>query len=305
MQLIWQQRGQLKVVDFTQRGPQLALVVLIALLAAALLSLGSTAARLDAGMVKTEQLALAEQRYQRAEAQLASQKDQVRAFAARLSRMQAHIIRLDALGRQLTSMADLDPADFAFEQPPAQGGRAPASEYSSPELVELGETVAAVASTIENRRLAIERLAELLLNRQLQAQVRPDGHPVTSGYISSYFGKRTDPFTGHSMTHKGIDYAGPPGTKVVAVADGVVSESKYFGGFGNFVEITHGQGFVTRYAHNQKNLVQAGQRVQRGQPVALLGSTGRATGPNLHFEVLRSGEVVDPMNFIESDARDQ
>lgn len=305
MQFVWQQRGQLKVVDFTQRGPRLAFAALVGLLAAMLLAIGATSARFNAGLVEAEELASAQERYEAAEQQLASQQEQVRAFAARLSRMQAHIIRLDALGHQLTSMADLDPADFAFEKPPAQGGRAPIRAQASPELLELGESVAEVASTIESRRLAIERLAELLLNRQLEAQVRPDGHPVSSGYISSFFGKRTDPFTGHSMIHKGIDYAGRPGTRIVAVADGVVSESKYFGGFGNFVEITHGQGFVTRYAHNQRNLVQAGQRVQRGQPVALLGSTGRATGPNLHFEVLHNGRVVDPMNFIDQDSAEQ
>lgn len=222
------------------------------------------------------------------------------AYAARLSRMQAHIVRLDAMGRQLTSMAGLDPSDFAFDQPPPLGGRSPQSRDPAVRLGALGVAVEATDQALQERELDIDRLADLLLNRQLAAQVRPDGHPVLSGYISSLYGRRTDPFTGASMRHKGVDYAGRLGSEIVAVADGVVVESRYYGGFGNFVEINHGQGYVTRYAHNQENLVQPGERVSRGQSIALLGATGRATGPNLHFEVLREGRAVDPMEFIEA-----
>ncbi len=300
MQLIWQRRGQLQVLDLGQRPTQVVVGAGVLVLLFSLLFVSSVAIRSSAELVPLSQLEDARQELANREARFAAQERRLGAYAARLSRMQAHIIRLDAMGRQLTSMAGLDPTDFAFDQEPPLGGRSPQTSETEFELAELGSDVAAVADALEARELQIDRLADLLLNRQLAAQVRPDGHPVQSGYISSLFGRRTDPFTGSSMRHKGVDYAGPLGSKIVAVADGVVAQSRYFGGFGNFVEINHGQGYVTRYAHNQENLVQPGERVSRGQPIALLGSTGRATGPNLHFEVLREGRVVNPMEFIEA-----
>jgi murein DD-endopeptidase MepM/ murein hydrolase activator NlpD len=141
-------------------------------------------------------------------------------------------------------------------------------------------------------------LEGLLLNRNLDAKVHPQGRPVKSGWMSSYFGRRTDPFTGKTANHKGVDFAGKAGSDVIAVAAGVVSYSGSRSGYGNMVEINHGNGYVTRYAHNQKNLVAPGDQVQPGQTIALIGSTGRATGPNLHFEVLLRGMRVDPVKYI-------
>lgn len=303
VQLVWQQGGSLKVLDFGRRNTRVVLAMALAVAAGLLLAFGAGTAQLDSGRVEVARLAEAQQRFMDAEARLAEQEDRVRAYAARLSRMQAHIIRLDALGRQLTDMAGLDPSDFSFDRPPPQGGRAPLKSDLTPALDSLGNSLGSLSRTIQARDTEISQLAQLLLNRQLAQQVRPDGHPVLSGYISSFFGRRTDPFTGHAMVHKGVDYAGREGSAIVAVADGVVAVSRYFGGFGNFVEINHGQGYVTRYAHNQKNVVRVGDRVERGQTIALLGSTGRATGPNLHFEVLRDGKVVDPMAFISDGPR--
>lgn len=300
MQLIWQRHGQLKVLDLGQRPTQIVVGAGMLALLLCMLVLASVAIRSNAGLVPLSELEDARQKIANGEARLAAQERRLGAYSARLSRMQAHIIRLDAMGRQLTSMAGLDPTDFAFDQEPPLGGRSPQPSGTELRLAELGADVDAVADALDSRERQIDQLADLLLNRQLAAQVRPDGHPVRSGYISSLFGRRTDPFTGSSMRHKGVDYAGPLGSPIVAVADGVVAQSRYYGGFGNFVEINHGQGYVTRYAHNQENLVQPGERVSRGQSIALLGATGRATGPNLHFEVLREGRVVNPMEFIEA-----
>ena len=119
-----------------------------------------------------------------------------------------------------------------------------------------------------------------------------------SGYVSSSFGNRTDPFTGRAAFHKGIDFAGRAGTEVMAVASGVVIWSGDRYGYGEMVEINHGNGYVTRYAHNSENLVVVGDTVKRGEVIASMGNTGRATGPNLHFEVLRNGRVVDPLTYI-------
>jgi murein DD-endopeptidase MepM/ murein hydrolase activator NlpD len=120
--------------------------------------------------------------------------------------------------------------------------------------------------------------------------------------MSSYFGRRTDPFTGKPANHRGVDFAGKQGDEILAVADGVVTWSSERYGFGMLVEINHGNGYTTRYAHNDKNLVEIGQEVKKGETVALMGETGRATGPNLHFEVLKNGQRVNPVTFIRRDA---
>lgn len=298
MQLVWQHNGTLRVLDFRGTNARLAFAALLLFVAAVLLWLGFAASHASGSLTQVSKLTEAQQRYQIAESKLAEQQTRLEAYVAGLSMIQAHIIRLDALGRQLTDMAGLDPADFSFDSPPYQGGRAPALLSGNPDFDSLDAELKNVSRSVGARNLEISQLATLLLNRQLTEQVRPEGHPVLSGYISSYFGRRSDPISGHSMLHKGVDYAGRRGSEIVAVAEGVVTQSRFYGGFGNFVEINHGQGFVTRYAHNQENLVAAGERVTRGQVIALLGSTGRATGPNLHFEVLRNGSVVDPMAFI-------
>src|SRR5690606_31594909 len=141
-------------------------------------------------------------------------------------------------------------------------------------------------------------LESLISTRNLNKQIVPGGRPVMQGWISSYFGKRADPFTGRTACHTGVDFAAPPGSQVVAVASGVVTYSKLRFGYAKPVEIMDGNGYVTRYAHNADLLVEVGDRVQKCDPIALMGSTGRSTGPHLHFEVLRQGRPVDPMSFV-------
>ena len=144
-------------------------------------------------------------------------------------------------------------------------------------------------------------LENMILTRELNKQVYPEGRPVQDGWISSYFGRRADPFTGYSAVHKGLDFAGPEGTKVSTVAAGLVTFAGERSGFGQMVEINHGNGLATRYCHNEKVLVKQGDMVRKGQEVALMGSTGRSTGPHLHFEVLKNGAQVDPLRFIGED----
>jgi murein DD-endopeptidase MepM/ murein hydrolase activator NlpD len=155
-----------------------------------------------------------------------------------------------------------------------------------------------LGSQLDDRELKLNVLEDFLLNRKLRGEVHPEGRPVTSGYISSHFGNRTDPFTGRAAFHKGVDFAGREGAEVVAVASGVVIWSGDRYGYGQMVEINHGNGYVTRYAHNAENLVAVGDTVKRGETVAVMGSTGRATGPNLHFEVLHNGRVVNPLSYV-------
>jgi murein DD-endopeptidase MepM/ murein hydrolase activator NlpD len=126
----------------------------------------------------------------------------------------------------------------------------------------------------------------------------PSGSPVKNGWVSSGYGKRTDPFTGKKEFHKGVDFAGKAGSEVLSVGDGIVSWVGERTGYGNLVEITHGNGYVTRYGHNKKLLVAVGDTVKKGQQIAVLGSTGRSTGPHVHLEVVHNDQQVNPSKYI-------
>jgi len=225
-------------------------------------------------------------------------QERLDALAGRVGQMNAHVIRLDALGRRLTEMAKLDKGEFNFDDPPAIGGPEALVEgaiVASPEITSMLDDL---GLQIKDRERQLTVLESLISTRNLSQQIVPNGRPVTQGWISSYFGKRTDPFNGRTAFHRGLDFAGPAGSQVMSVASGVVTYTKERFGYGKTVEINHGNGYVTRYAHNQKVLVSVGDTVQKGQPIALIGSTGRSTGPHLHFEVLKQGRAVDPMTFV-------
>ena len=224
----------------------------------------------------------------------------VDALALRLGQMNAHVVRLDALGLRLTQMAGLDDGEFDFTSPPALGG--PEELVADVEQLDLRGVLSSLdglALQLEDRTRQLDVLEDFMLNRKLADAVRPIGRPVASAYISSRFGHRTDPFTGRRAFHQGIDFAGREGSDVLAVGSGVVIWSGPRQGYGELVEVNHGNGYVTRYAHNSSNLVSVGDTVTRGQVIARLGDTGRATGPNLHFEVLRNGAQVDPMTYVD------
>jgi len=230
-------------------------------------------------------------------------EDTLDALAIRIGQMNARVIRLDALGRRLTEMADLEDGEFDFDSEPAIGGPEEesyvAGSGADPDLM---SAMAELDSQLSNREAQLGVLEGVLLDKNLSERVYPQGRPVRSGWMSSYFGRRTDPFTGKPANHRGVDFAGKGGDEIIAVADGVVTWSSERYGFGNLVEINHGNGYATRYAHNEENLVVVGEEVRKGQTVALMGETGRATGPNLHFEVLRNGQRVNPVTFIRREA---
>src|SRR5690606_31429816 len=217
----------------------------------------------------------------------------------RLGQMNAHVVRLDALGARLTQMAGLDDGEFDFTSTPALGGpELLLAEADQLDLRGILSSLDGLSLQLQDRSRQLDVLEDFLLNRKLADEVRPVGRPAPSGYISSRFGQRTDPFTRRRAYHRGIDFAGREGSEVMAVASGVVIWSGPRQGYGELVEINHGNGYVTRYAHNSSNLVSVGDTVKRGQVIARLGDTGRATGPNLHFEVLRNGRPVDPMSYV-------
>ena len=234
--------------------------------------------------------------------QLADLKQQLQlrvdAMAMRLGAMNAHVIRLDALGRRLTEMADIDSREFNFDVAPPSGGPENDGEGVSAGIPDLTQMLAQLEQRVNLRDSQLAALENVILAQELKEDIHPEGRPVARGFISSYFGERADPFDGREAFHKGVDFAGAMGDKVVAVAEGVVTWAGERSGFGKLVEISHGDGYVTRYAHNQRTLVAVGQMVKRGESVALMGSTGRSTGPHVHFEVLRNGRQVNPLSFI-------
>ena len=225
-------------------------------------------------------------------------EDRLDAMSLRIAALNARIIRLDALGRRLTAMADIDGGEFDFAADPGMGGPEEPLAAGSVEVQELVAAIQALNRDLEDREAQLGVLERVLMQQNLKQRVYPRGRPVRSGWISSYFGKRTDPFTGKPANHTGIDFAGQYGDPIVAVADGVVTWSGDRYGYGIMVEINHGNGYATRYAHNSENLVAVGAEVRQGQAIARMGETGRATGPNLHFEVVRDGRRVNPINFI-------
>jgi len=222
----------------------------------------------------------------------------VDAVAMRIGQMNAHVIRLDALGKRLTQMANIDKREFDFESQPAIGGPEGSDIGASMQAPDLSALLNGLEQKISSRDAQLAALENALLSKKLDEQIRPDGRPVREGHISSYFGERQDPFNGHQAFHKGIDFASAQGADVVAVAAGVVTFAGEKAGYGNLVEVSHGNGLVTRYGHNASIAVGVGRTVSRGDTLAHVGSTGRSTGPHVHFEVLKNGRQIDPLSFI-------
>ena len=227
-------------------------------------------------------------------------QDRIDALSLRIGQVNAHIIRIDALGKRLAQMANISSREFNFETEPAVGGpeESDASGGSAAQIPDLTQMLDSVERRLDTRDAQLLALENAILSRRLHDAIQPDGRPVIEGFISSYYGERQDPFTGHEAQHRGMDFAGEAGSKVVAVAAGIVTWSGQRAGFGHLIEINHGNGYVTRYAHNQRGLVNVGETVTRGEAVALMGSTGRSTGPHVHFEVLKNGQQVNPLTFI-------
>ena len=226
-------------------------------------------------------------------------QDKVDALAMRIGAIDANVIRLNALGKQLTQMANINSREFDFDHDPPQGGSDSDGVGRGAQVADVSAMIDSLSQQIDSRSAQFTSLENVILGRQLSAQVKPTGRPVREGYISSYFGERMDPFNGEEAMHKGVDFATDAGTDVLAVASGIVTWAGPREGYGNLVEINHGNGYSTRYAHNARTAVKVGDVVQRGQAIAVVGSTGRSTGPHVHFEVLKDGRQINPMTFIE------
>lgn len=242
---------------------------------------------------------LSAQRADLAAVQRESQRD-TNALAVKLGQLEAQSLRLGALGERLARAGKLDGGEFDFDTNPAVGGPELAMQQATPLPQGLGSSLDALRLRFDAQQTQLNLLERLLLDRKVDAAAKPSGMPVANGFIGSYFGPRTDPFTGGYEFHTGLDIDAPAGTPIHSVARGIVSFAGVRTGYGNVVEIDHGNGYRTRYAHAEKLLVHVGEPVRAGQAVALVGSTGRSTGPHVHFEVWYQGKVINPLAFVEN-----
>jgi len=220
------------------------------------------------------------------------------ALTLRIGRMQAQMLRLNALGTQLVAQASLDKDEFDFNSLPALGGPEDVTGLESIELPDFLLMLDELSVEMDDRGQKLSVLDTLLMDRSLHDRIMPSVSPVKNGWVSSGYGKRTDPFTGKKELHKGVDLAGKEGSGVLSVGDGIVTWAGERTGYGNLVEVTHGNGYVTLYGHNKKLLVAVGDTVKKGQQIAVLGSTGRSTGPHVHFEVVHNGQQVNPSKYL-------
>ena len=224
-------------------------------------------------------------------------RDNVSKMAKMVGEMQARLMRLDALGERVSKLAGIRPEEFAFREIPGMGGPEPISSRPLT-LAELQIQAHAVAKGVDVRTDYMNVVESELLANAARVALLPRDAPLVEGFVGSGFGMRTDPFTGEMTMHTGVDFAAPVGTPIFAAAGGVVEAADRHPEYGNLVRIDHGNGLSTWYAHTSRFLVKAGDIVRKGQQIALVGATGRATGPHLHFEVRVNGTPQNPLKYL-------
>ncbi|MDQ6646088.1 MAG: M23 family metallopeptidase [Pseudomonadota bacterium] len=294
-----------KTLDLANRRLQvkLALMVSVAVLGCVGVGAALTSVIASPGQRTLSEIQGLRQQIKQQDAQLGTVRQDAQrsldALAVKLGQLQAESTRLNALGERLTEVGKIDDSEFNFGQPPAVGGveDVSGSAYALPAALE--RSIDHLGAQFDRQQAQLSALQSMLLDAKIESNLKPTGMPVP-GYISSYFGVRADPFDGRSARHTGIDIATPRGTPVHAVAEGMVTFAGIRRGYGNVVEIDHGNGYMTRYAHNSKLDVHPGQHVQVGSVIANAGSTGRSTGPHVHFEVWYHGRVINPLAFVRN-----
>ncbi len=255
-----------------------------------------SAAPTDQALVQLWQERIAEQRDELERLRQRSAAES-QAVGRQLAAMQARLMRMEALGARVTEVAKLDEGEFSFDEPAPVGG--PTAQRESPlGWSDLHASLQSLGAQLRARESELEVLESLLRNREYHQGTEVAGRPVTWGWMSSSFGKRVDPFSGQMAWHAGVDFAGREGSDVVAVASGVVTFAGKRHGYGLMVEINHGDGYVTRYGHHDSQAVTTGEIVKKGQAIGTMGSSGRSTGPHVHFEVLKHGRHVDPKAYV-------
>jgi murein DD-endopeptidase MepM/ murein hydrolase activator NlpD len=231
-------------------------------------------------------------------------RENLDAMAQKVGEMQAKLIKLEAIGERVSTAVGVKPEELkpiTTKPGAAAGGQGgpfvPFVASSTSSLQQLDGIVSALDIEADQRTDLFTLLESRLLESRLAALMIPNSKPVDVA-VGSGFGFRSDPFTGRAALHTGLDFPTETGTPVHAAAGGVVLSSQFHPEYGNLVELDHGNGLVTRYAHNSRVLVKAGDLVKRGQVISEVGTTGRSTGAHLHFEVLVDGVPQDPAKFL-------
>jgi len=286
------QVSRLGIVSFV------GLSVVLGSLAVVALSFGYSQKALETQLVQSWQAEVSAQQARVVAFERTSQAHSA-AVGRQLASMQARLLRMEAIGAQIADAADLRGDEFDFSALPAQGGPVQ-GEQRSLDWIDLDLEIAQLSGLLKRRELELGILEQVLSNQEITAGVKVAGRPVEWGWMSSAFGQRVDPISGKNAWHAGVDFAGRDGSKVVSVASGVVTFAGERYGYGKLVELNHGNGYVTRYGHHQALLVEVGDVVKKGQVIGLMGSSGRSTGPHVHFEVLKNGRAVDPARYVSA-----
>lgn len=231
-------------------------------------------------------------------------KEQVTAVTMKLAELQSQVLRLNALGDRLAEEANIPDKEFNFEQLPPSGGPMVQSEQQPRKnLAELLLSISDLENSIAHEEKQLKMLESVTLGHHIENTRYLSGRPIKKGWLSSYYGTRKDPFTGKPAMHKGVDFAGSENASIIATASGVVSWAGERYGYGQLIEINHGDGLKTRYGHNKELTVSVGDVVTKGQVIAKMGSTGRSTGPHVHYEILRNNRQIDPTKYVYRKAK--
>lgn len=279
----------------------------LALLAATVVALSSSmfylvfrhAAEIKLPLVQTLLLSAQEQQAQNAKDFM---RENLNAMAVRLGQMQAQLMRLDALGERLSALAGVKPQEFRMSEPPGRGGAVSSIPAQDLSMHDLSWQLDALSKHMENRYDYMGILENRLFDAKVKKKLMPTIKPVDVEWNASSFGWRIDPITGQNAMHEGVDFLVDTGTPIHAAASGLVVVAEFHPQYGYVVDIDHGNDFTTRYAHASKLLVKAGDLVQRGSVIAESGSTGRSTGPHVHFEVRYKGVAQNPNRFLQVSA---
>lgn len=216
-------------------------------------------------------------------------QEQLNSMVAQLGNMRAQIDYLDSISFNLAEKNGLSPEDFTLPEDMLT--------VTSPQT-EVSDNIESLSTALDYKIKQLEALESILIGLNIEQESKLAGRPLNKGWLSSHYGMRKDPFSGRPSMHKGVDFAGKPGEGIIATGAGIVTWSGDRSGYGNLIEIDHGNGLRTRYGHNDELTVEVGDVVTRGQVIALLGNTGRSTGAHVHYEVLKDGKQIDPLPFI-------
>ncbi len=231
-------------------------------------------------------------------------EQQVTALTMKLAELQSQVLRLNALGDRLAEQSNIPANEFNFQTLPPTGG--PVVHSGINEKISLAELLVNIQNVETNLALEekqLKMLESITLGHHIESNSYLSGRPIAKGWLSSYFGTRKDPFTGRPAQHKGVDFAGKEDSVIIATAAGLVSWADKRYGYGNLIEIDHGKGVKTRYGHNKDLLVKVGDVVNKGQIIARMGSTGRSTGPHVHYEILHNNKQINPIKYVYRKAK--